>query len=202
MNRKGASPSGETGMSLIIVLMILVVVSLIGINAAQISTLAERTTRNDRYTQIAWESAESGLVDAEFDMRNTRQNIFGISGQTPTDITKFQTGCGTSGDSEGLCQLPALVTDKPAWLTVDLSAATNTITFGGQTGRSFPSGSGAQPYKNPNYLIEAIPDNGDGNRDRSEKMRGYVFRVTSMGFGPGSALRPANQAVVQMIFRN
>lgn len=195
-----ASRRGEGGMSLVIVLMILVVVSLLGISAAQISTLAERASRNDRDIQMAWEGAEAGLVDAEFDMRTVRQNIFGQAGLSPTDISQFTLGCGTSGSTLGLCQLPVAANGKPAWLAVDLSGSTATVGFGTQTNRQFPNGggTGAQPYYDPKYLIEAIRDTGDGSRDRSASDPGYVFRVTSLGFGPS----PSTQAVVQMIFRN
>ncbi len=192
----------HAGMSLVIVLMILVVVSLLGISAAQLSTLAERTSRNDRDIQMAWEGAEAGLVDAEFDMRTIRKNIFGQTGISPTDVSKFQVGCGASGDAQGLCLLPVATTAKPAWLSVDLSADTNVVPVGAKTLRSFPSGSAAQPAKKPNYLIEAIRDTGDGSRDRSATDPGYVFRVTAMGFGPGQSGQSATQAVVQMIFRN
>ncbi|MFE8645936.1 PilX N-terminal domain-containing pilus assembly protein [Sphingomonas sp. NCPPB 2930] len=189
-------------MSLIIVLMILVVVSLLGISAAQISTLAERTARNDRDLQMAWEGAEAGLVDAEFDMRTVRQDTFGQAGLTSTDISKFTLGCGVNGTSQGLCLLPTAVDAKPAWLTVDLSAGTNTVIFGDQTKRAFPSGNAAQPFSKPNYIIEAIRDSGDGSRDRSATDPGYVFRVTAMGYGPGQLSQSSTQAVVQMIFRN
>lgn len=194
---------GQTGMSLIIVLMILVVVSLLGISAAQLTTMAERTARNDRDAQMAWEGAESGLVDAEFDMRSARKTTFGEYGVTPPDITKFVAGCGASGVSQGLCQLPAALTDKPAWLSLDLAATTNAVPLGAKTGRSFPAkpasvSASPQPAKLPNYVIEIIRDSGDGSRDRSSSDTGYVFRVTSLGFGT----RTESQAVVQMIFRN
>jgi len=195
----------QHGLSLIIVMMILVVASILGISAVQISMMAERGARNDRDTQMSWQSAEAGLVDAEYDLRQsptaskTRSSLFGANATGEVDINNFIVGCGTSGSQKGLCALPTSDSDKPAWLTVDFDGTGSTTEFGTWTGRTFAAGSGGpQPAQPPRYIIEAIKDQGQGSRDRSATSPGYVFRVTSMGFGPRNDI----QAVVQMIFRN
>lgn len=191
------------GASLIVVMLILVVVSVLGVSAIQISMMGERATRNDRDLQVAWQSAEAALIDAAFDIEGQpatasakRNTIFDRSG---IDWAKFEIGCGTSGQSKGLCQLNAV--GKPAWLTVDFTSTATTagtVAFGTFTDRTFPSGAkGIQPAKSPRYVIEAIPD------PRSSRTRGpttaeYVYRVTAMGFGPNEN----TQAVLQMIYRN
>ena len=58
----------QSGMSLIMVLLILVVVSLLGVGGAQIALMSERGARNDRDLQMAWQAAEAGLIDAENDI--------------------------------------------------------------------------------------------------------------------------------------
>lgn len=201
-NEKVILLKNQKGASLIVVLLILVVVSIVGVSAVQISMMGERATRNDRDLQIAWQSAEAALVDAAFDIEgqpaassNKRNAVFDRSG---VDLAKFQSGCGTSGQSQGLCQLNA--TGNPAWLTVDFtSTATSapTVAFGTFTGRNFPSGAqGIQPAQPPRYVIEAIPD---PSSSRTSGVTGqYVYRVTAMGFGPNAD----TQTVLQMIYRN
>lgn len=193
----------QRGVSLIIVLLILVIVSILGVSGVQISMMAEKSARNDRDYQIAWQSSEAALVDAEFDIEglpasatNKRKTIFKL-GQT--DISKFINGCGTSSPSTGLCALNE--TGKPAWLTVDFTNSENnasTIAFGTFTGRSFPAGgAGIQPSKPPRYVIEAIPDPDNARTTKPTDIK-YIYRVTAMGFGPN----PETQTVVQMLYRN
>lgn len=135
--------SKERGASLIVVMLLLVIVSILGISGVQISMMAERGTRNDRDTQIAWQSTEAALMDAEFDIlgqptsSSTKRNSIFKRGST--DIAKFVQDCGTSGNTIGLCALNA--TGKPAWLAVDFTITANnapTTVFGKYTGRTFP----------------------------------------------------------------
>ena len=60
--------SSQKGASLIMVMIILTIVSMIGIAGVQISMMSERGARNDRDYQLAWQSAEAGLMDAENDL--------------------------------------------------------------------------------------------------------------------------------------
>ena len=201
-NRQEIAFGTQKGASLIVVMLILVIVSIIGVSAVQISMMGERATRNDRDLQIAWQSAEAALVDAAFDIEgqpaasgNKRNIVFDRSG---VDLAKFEPNCGTSGQTKGLCQLNAA--GKPAWLAVDFAstdASAPTVAFGTFTGRNFPSGAqGIQPAQAPRYVIEAIPD---PSSSRTSGATGqYVYRVTAMGFGPNVG----TQAVLQMIYRN
>jgi type IV pilus assembly protein PilX len=196
-------PRQQAGASLIMVMIILTVVSMIGIAGVQISAMGERGARNDRDYQIAWQSAEAGLIDAEMDLygpgTSTRRSVF-----TPqTSLISFVDGCGTSGNSQGLCSMSA--SGKAAWLLPDFTATGSsapTAEYGTFTNRTFQAGSsGFQPSKKPRYVIEAIPDSfgaGSASRDQSDPSPKYVFRVTAMGFGP----RDDIQAVVQMVYRN
>lgn len=183
----------QSGASLIIVMLILIVVSVLGIGSAQIALMSERGARNDRDQQVAWQAAEAALMDAEFDMRGpgtaTRASLFDGKNSTP-----FADGCGTSGNSIGLCNTG--VTGKQAWLAVDFTAtgaSAATTQFGAFTGRSFAAGApGIQPAKAPRYVIELVPDPvGDMSNPT------YLYRVTAMGFGPRADI----QAVLQMLYR-
>lgn len=189
-------PAKHKGSSLIVVLMILTVVSIAGIAGVQISMLSERSARSDRDMQVAWQSAEAGLVDAENDIfgpgTSTRRALF----NDPKDISGFAAGCGSTGNFIGLCAMVS--SGKPAWLTVNFETTTTsaqTTQYGQYTGRTLQTGSGIQPFQSPRYVIEPIRDPAD--RDLSNPTPAHIYRVTAMGFGP----RLEAQAVLQMIYR-
>ncbi|VTU33754.1 Tfp pilus assembly protein PilX [Variovorax sp. PBS-H4] len=199
------SAQRQRGLSLIVVLLILVVISILGVGSAQIALQGERSARNDRDMQLAWQAAEAALQDAEFDIHgpgtNNRSAFFG----SLQDTSGFVTNCGTQGSGSsfnalGLCAL--VMSGTPAWLNVDFTVtdtSARTVKFGTFTGRSFAASDsgtrGIEPYQAPRYVIEPIPD--PGNRDLSSTAS-YVYRVTAMGFGP----RKDIQAVTQIIYRN
>ena len=201
--------SKQSGASLIMVMIILTIVSMLGIAAIQISVMGERSARNDRDYQIAWQSAEAGLLDAETDIStatSSRSSVF-----SPTiNTSAFVSGCGSSGNSQGLCTLvtpltPVGSSTKTAWLLADLAGTTSTITsaeYGQFTGRTFATGSaGFQPSQKPRYVIELVPDNGGRDsvgRDLTNPEPQFVYRITSMGFGPRADI----QAVIQAVYRN
>lgn len=183
----------ERGASLIMVMLILIVVSLLGVGGAQIALMSERGARNDRDQQVAWQGAEAALIDAEFDMSNaasTRQTLF-----NGTTASPFVAGCGSSGNSVGLCDMTS--TGKPAWLTVDFTATGSgaaTTAFGLFTLRTFAAGGvGIQPAKKPRYIIELVPDPVGDKANPT-----FLYRVTTMGFGPRADI----QAMLQTIYRN
>jgi len=189
----------QSGMSLIVVMLLLIIASVLGVGAAQLASMGERSARNSRDMQLAWQSAEAALMDAEFDIHgpgiSKRQTVFGDMQST----NSFVTGCGGTGNGLGLCEL--VESARPAWLTVDFDkndATAKTVPFGKFTERTFASGSvGVQPAKAPRYVIEPIPD--PLNRDKSVNAPpAYIFRVTAMGFGP----RDDIQAVSQILYRN
>lgn len=188
------------GASLIVVMVLLVVIAGLGFSAVQISLMGERSARNDRDYQVAWQSAEAALMDAEFDIRGPNTSGTARMGSFSTNnIIDFVAGCGTSGTTKGLC-MPA-TSGKPVWLVVDFTDTSNsapTAQFGTFTGRSFAAGTaGLMPRRAPRYMVEALPDtaaHGDASIGAAAK---YVYRVTAMGFGP----RDDIQAVMQMLFR-
>lgn len=187
----------QRGASLIMIMLILIVVSIVGVGGIQIAMMSERSARNDRDMQVAWQAAEEGLIDAENDITgpatSTRRDKFDSK-----NISVFIAGCGT-GDAVGLCSM--VTSGKPAWLTVDFTSNTNTAYLGQFTSRTLPNAGsaaskGVQPFRAPNYVVEPIADTWL-ERNMSVPSSLYVYRVTAMGFGP----RQDIQAVVQMIYR-
>lgn len=189
------------GVSLVIVLMILVVVSVLGIGSSQVAMLGERTARHDRDTQIAFEAAEAALVDAQYDIRgpNTSANsrVATFSGLNKKD---FVDGCGDQTTNRGLC-VPS-TTDKPVWAQVDFTttgSSARTAAYGEYTGRAMDTGTtGIRPAQAPRYVIEVLEDRSSGaNATIGQSEKTFLYRVTAMGFGP----RTETQVVLQMEFR-
>ena len=172
----------QRGVSLIVVLMLLVIVSLLGVASMQIVMMGERAARSDRDMQLAWQGAEAALVDAEIEL--TGPNNF--AGARTANILAtgpiVSVGCNTSTGSDGwrgFCSLesgenydsngPRKGSPKPTWLTVDFTdtgATAPSIAVGTFTGRNFSSadaamGRGIQPALAPRYVIEYIPPNLD-----------------------------------------
>lgn len=203
------APRRVTGLSLIVVLLILVVVSILGISATQYALQAERASRYDRDYQVGWQSAESALIDAEAE----------IFGQVPASVTTrrtslftaartadFAQNCAATATLRGLCAATP-DGDRPAWLTVDFtdtSSTAKTVAFGTYTGRTYQgSGTGIAPAQLPRYVIELVDasqlqlpgTNAKLNEDNTSTP--LVYRVTASGFGP----KVQTQVVLQALIR-
>ena len=117
MHRLPPAGRRQRGVTLVIVLMLLVIVTLLGVGAARIALLGERTTRNERDYQVAWQAAEAALMDAQFDIRGPNSYTGNrVALFTPDDISKFVPGCNTAPEFRGLC---APSEGKPVWAQVD-----------------------------------------------------------------------------------
>lgn len=189
----------QRGASLIMVMIILTIVSLLGIGAIQISMMSERGARNDRDMQLALQSAEAALTDAELDISNSSSLRYSVFGPI-VNFQAFIDKCGTTGVTQGLCA--DTVSGKPAWQDISLNFADTTATarttaYGTFTNRTFPAGgAGVQPAQAPRYIIELMQDKSDLNAGANANPK-YVYRVTAVGFGPRTDI----QAVVQMLYR-
>lgn len=189
-------PQHQQGMTLVVVLLLLGSSMLMGVAAMQLALLGTRSARNAHQHHLAWQAAEAGLADAEWDIdpRDT---------DTPSRIHSFTAapaatwihGCSASGPTKGIC-VPSSG-NVPAWLLVDLRHPDGaSVQFGEFTHRTFASGpQGLQPYQAPRYLIELIEDTtvgGDASLGRDKK---YIYRITSIGFGSSEDILAVTQSV-------
>ena len=180
MNKLFASRQSQRGVSLVIVLLFLVMLSILGTTAIQTSSLEEKMTGNERDRQIAFEAAEGALRDAE-------REIF----QSLSPASPFDSAC-----DNGLCT-PSL-TAVPAWDAVDWYSATPR-----QYGAF--SGAGAYPVaglaQTPRYIIEILPrmsptsGNSAGMGARSSTAAGTPYRITAVGWGKRATTEVQLQSV-------
>ncbi|MGJ7611270.1 MULTISPECIES: pilus assembly PilX family protein [unclassified Variovorax] len=198
------------GFSLIVVLLMLLVVTVLALGAAQSSLVSERGARNDRDAEVAFQAAEAALLDAESDVLgpndHIRQRLCLFSSR---DIAAFAAGCGAGGDRQGLCA-PVEPGSEPAWTSADFSADAGTsVAYGAFTGQTYLGDSGgsggaapspragALPARSPRYIVEAVRSHGGWQADQllsaSAEGARYLFRVTAIGYG----VREETQVVLQ-----
>jgi type IV pilus assembly protein PilX len=164
----------QRGISLVIVMIFLVILSALGVTAMQSSTLSSRVARNESDRNLAFQAAEAALRDAELDLRNQR---FDKTACTPTT-----TGCraapihmGDNFDTTcplGLCESSAMAT--PVWETPSLWSTTGaSIAYGTYTGAA------ALPVvaQQPRYVLEYFDFGG----------LSYAYRITAVGFGANTS---------------
>jgi type IV pilus assembly protein PilX len=194
----------QCGVTLVVTLLMLVVVLLLGIAATQIALQSEKSSRNDRDRQIAFQAAEAALLDAEMDIEHSpdasksRSHLFandsmlGFPGETGNAC-----GSGEKNVYLGLCRhAPEGAT--PVWQAVnfmDVAAnTTSSVPYGRFTGQSFQTGSGSLPGRTPRYIVELMLYKKPG--ERADKLS-YFYRITAIGFGT----RETTQVALQTFYR-
>ncbi len=172
----------QQGISLVIVMIFLVILSVLGVTAIQTSTLSSRVARNEADRNLAFQSAEAALRDGELDARNLKvdltlcvKGVGGCRAQLNDKQTYFTSAC-----TDGRCA-PA-VGAAPVWETSSRWKV---------TGESVPYGTytGAAQLRlvsqQPRYLLEAFQVD-----DKS------LYRITAVGFGVSSSSQVMMQNVV------
>jgi type IV pilus assembly protein PilX len=159
--------SRQSGAALITGLIFLVVLTMIGITAARMSTLEERMSGNMRDRSIAMQAAERALRDAERDISGPAAG----STRSPaiSGISNFVAACtaglcynGTNGNANGVDW-----NLTPVWTLVSMTAAPS-IAFGANTPANNIAGLSSQPR----YLIEGIRKTPPGGAEE------FYYRIT------------------------
>ena len=185
----------QHGITLVVALLFLVVLTLLGVAAVSSTTLEERMARNGRDYNIAFQASEAGLRDA-------RKEISGQSIRNPPifGATGFTANCGT-GSSQGLC-LPA-TSGSDVWDTYmtnkGVDYGTNAVVAFGSTTTTptlplVPEPGGVA--QQPRYLIEALPDLSVGVSLKAGATK-YIYRSTAQGFGPNANTQVVLQEMVR-----
>ncbi|MCJ0762807.1 pilus assembly PilX family protein [Variovorax terrae] len=201
-------------MALILVLGLMSVVFVVAATSIRLTMLAERSSRNDRDRQIAFQGAEAALRDAELDIMgpNTATNSR-CSIRSKQTEGLFVSGCGnnTANKTRGLCEMnPG--TALPLYTSINFEESNDNnrryTLFGEFTGRTTSltaqsdGGISAQP---PRYIIELVnydtapvTYSGTGvtagtiNASQGET----AFLVTAVGYGASVETKVMLQAVI------
>lgn len=173
----------QSGMVLVISLIILMLLTLIGITGLQTTGLEEKMAGNMRDRNVAFQAAESALRDAEFEISKTGSRISGL--------TKFTANCGVSTTSDatddGLCYYPGgvmyvanlnnnWVVSQSGGATMSMTAAPS-VAYGTFTGAARISGLANQPR----YILEGLKGSPGTVCDRSAGE--FCYRITVLAQG-------------------
>lgn len=185
---------GQRGIALLVSLMLLIMVMLLGVSAAQMALQGEKAARGERDRDVALVAAEDGLMDAEREIQGSsdaaRRAAFD-SGEG------FADKCGAGGP--GL-RVRAVAGKPPVWQVVDLSGVSDggacSVAHGAYTASAMPTGEGFLPFKKPRYLVERMECHQPGADASAGAEPQYCYRVTAIGFGA----QPETEVVLQSVF--
>lgn len=213
----------QRGASLIVVLIMLSIIFVIGATSAQFAIFGERSARNDRDRQIAFQAAEAALVDAEIDIMGPNTSVSNrVCTFKAGSVIGFTDGACNTGTNVGRCMNQNAPGE--AWKLVKANYASETgtgasnatVEYGQFTGRALPAGlvgsGGGLPVKPPRYTIEVVSYAGSDMSKYNEAIDASgtsgttsggggapnAYVVTAMGFG----FRAETQVMLQaMILR-
>lgn len=189
-------PAGNSqGFVLITALLFLIALTIVGLSAIGSNVLEERMSGQARDRQIAIEAAEAALRDGE------RY----ISNKDP-DPNLFSAGCGTSGESKGLCEQAKAGapiwreldskndTDLQNWITdhtiqFGTAATTTAVRFSISPDPDSPSTT-IEPSAQPVYFIERL-----GTPVNAAVPLIYPYRITAIGYGRHDTTRVILQSI-------
>lgn len=177
----------ERGVSLVLIMIFLVVLSGLGITAMQTSTFSARIASNESDRNLAFQAAEAALRDAEndigyrrFDATPCSPAIAGCRAEAFEGLLNFDTAC-----TAGLCDTVGAAAATAFWETATIwGAAGVSVAYGTHTGAA------ALPVvvRQPRYLIEGFQVGLDGST---------VYRVTAVGFGANESSQIMLQTAVK-----
>lgn len=184
----------QRGVSLVVVLILMSAMFLMAAFGARLTLLGEKSSRNDRDRQIAFQAAETALSDAEIDLMgpNAAANSR-VCDTASKQVSLFVEGCGTADENRGFCTNP---TTQPLYKSIDFEATGNSrryVTLGEYTGGrevGFATDSSALPSLPPRYIIEVI------SYARPRGIHENAFLITSMGYGLNKKTQVMLQSVV------
>ncbi len=194
--------SRERGISLVVVLSIMSIIMVIGAIVARVAVVNERSSRNDRELQIAFQAAEAALADAERDIF-----IAGVTGRpcsfSPAGSPNFIPGCNTGATLAGLCATATPTATAPVHRSVDFTVTgtgQTSVRFGEFTGQTMVVGQGGTSVQLPRYIIEQVrlpPIDGFGGAVGVDPNREFAFLVTAVGFGYSTVVQARLQALIR-----
>jgi type IV pilus assembly protein PilX len=188
-------PKRQRGVALIFVLIMMSMVFIVAAVSSRLVTSGERSARNDRDRQTAFQAAEAALADAEVDIMgpntaaSSRVSFFGKSGA--------DAGCSSDTSARGFCGSGLDATAYKTIFKEESATARQYVTYGEFTDRAdqFPiSTTGALPVKLPRYIVEKARLNFRNRGDTAGKPYDG-FMVTAIGYG----IQPETQVVLQIL---
>ncbi len=173
----------QSGASLIVALLFLLVLTILGLAVMRATTVEVRIVGFEQDRNLAFEAAEAALRDAERDLAAN-----GLDTDSP-----WATDC--TGGGGGLCRPGNNAT--PLWNSIAWTDA-NSRRYGTRTGvGAYPANVSAEPR----YIIEILPNlpapTGSSlvAGSRASTTGGTAYRITAVGWGRNADTRTMLQSV-------
>lgn len=181
----GSPRSTHSGVSLIIVLIFLAILSGLAITAMQGSGFAARIAGNEADRNLSFQAAEAALRDAEYDIRNAIADGTSCVATSPCRADLIYRGNGFDTDCpNGRCVPLAATATLQNWEVAANwnNASTKTVAYGSYTGAA------ALPVvsRQPRYMLEYFKQ-GDF----------AVYRITAIGFGANESTQTILQSAIK-----
>ena len=184
----------QHGVSLVVVLILMSAIFLMAAFGARLTLLGEKSSRNDRDRQIAFQAAEAALGDAEIDLMgpNSATNSR-VCATASKQVSLFTEGCGNTDANRGFCTNS---TNQPLYKSIDFEETGSSrryVTLGEYTGgreTGFATDNSALPAQKPKYIIEVI------SYPRPKGTNETAFLITSLGYGLNKKTQVMLQGVV------
>lgn len=190
----------QSGVALIVGLIILLLLTIIMITALKVTALEERMSGNSQNQNVAFQAAESALREAEaliyqhVDL-NPQVDWNGDGGQEANPFRPFKMTNGYFQNAtdpicwEGLCgTTDPLQSEVFKAVTPSTTAAAFHAAVGSRTAATGITGLAVDADGNsiePEYIIEYVTDEADTTRPNQR----YVwFRITARAWGPGNSV--------------
>ncbi len=201
----GRMADRQRGATLIVTLLFLIVISVLGASAWTIGLQEERMSGITRDQQLAFESAEAALRDAERDLlalcvngaSACNKRPYKVSGATGFGESATNGTCTKNGNVDvgaGLC-LPVTPNLRPNWGLLDRALVTQNPTAG-QAPIAFGTYTTTGPLptvrgvgRTPQYVIEFLCTGGGQAAPGACPESAQVYRVSAVGFGNRQSTR-------------
>ena len=198
-----SSLNKSSGIALVFVLIMMTIATSIALISARITLSDERSARNDRDRQIAFQSAEMALNDAELDIMDPltdRGCRFGTVGLLAGE------GCSANSDARGLCGPKPSLGNTPLYKDInweDTSASRVYVNYGEFTNRdgALQVGTVGAPSKAPKYILlqatlpVVVPFKND-NGQQLQYETSNAYRVYALGYGASKDTQVMLESVV------
>ena len=187
MKSKSTFLPRQSGAALVVSLIILLVLTIIGVNSMSSLVLEERMSSNSRQSMVAAQASEIALRTAETWITTNVNNA--------SDINQFSTGVQGLYSQRVPTNFPFDVFDESAWDPAATSVLVDIDSID-------PAGVKTQLVgQDPQFIIEYIGRVGDPPLDplgTEPDIRDYAFRITAIGFGEDTNARFLAQSTFRL----
>lgn len=179
-----ASRTQQQGISLLIVLILLLVMSILGIAVLRSSAMQERMAANLYDRSIAFQTAEAALRQVQFAVLGNTA-IEGLQyGKTLAELRTASLPVFCAAD--GICDQTASPRETPVWKTGTVTLADGKQASYTYTIEYLGTGKGS--------TVQGVCETTYGQN--SYQCQRPMFRVTARGYGPGRALATLQANIV------